>query len=185
MMSKNETNSDKNRERQRSEDFFRLFMASQRRIYTFILMLVPDCNDADDLMQEVASVMWSKFDDFEQGTNFAAWGVQIARYIVINYRRKLKNTHVHFTDKFFDGIVDYAAENTIKGERLEMLKECLKKLSDANRQLIQMHYTQELTVKRVAELTGRSVNTLYKVMSQIHDSLLQCVRRNLAAEEGA
>ena len=182
-MSYSDPEIEKSKEKVKSEDFFRLFMAGQRRIYTFILMLVPNSNDADDLMQEVASVMWSKFDDFEQGTNFAAWGVQIARYIVMNYRRTLKNTHIHFTDKFVDGIIDYAAESSVKRERLDMLKECIKKLSEANRQLIQMHYTQELTIKRVAESTGRSVNTLYKVMSRLHDSLLNCVRRNLAAEE--
>ncbi len=59
---------------QRGERFMRLLLANQQRIYGLILALVPNWNDADDIMQETSAVMWAKFDDYEAGTDFAAWG---------------------------------------------------------------------------------------------------------------
>lgn len=54
--------------------FLRLLLKSQSSIYAFILVLVHDQNDADDIMQETVTLMWRKFSTFEPGTNFTAWG---------------------------------------------------------------------------------------------------------------
>ncbi len=46
--------------------FLSLLMANQRRINSYILSVVPNFSDADDIMQETISVMWRKFDRFEK-----------------------------------------------------------------------------------------------------------------------
>ncbi|MBI9017508.1 MAG: RNA polymerase subunit sigma-70, partial [Phycisphaerae bacterium] len=56
----------------------RLFLDHQKKIYSFILMMSPNWCDADELMQETSAVMWQRFDTFEVGTNFVAWGIKIA-----------------------------------------------------------------------------------------------------------
>jgi DNA-directed RNA polymerase specialized sigma24 family protein len=50
---------------------------------------VPHVHDADDLFQNGVTVMRRKFDPFEPGANFAAWGVLIMRYEILVYRRSL------------------------------------------------------------------------------------------------
>ena len=79
----------------KEEQFMRLFLQSERRILGFILSLVPNLSDAEDLMQETCSIMWSKIDQFEPGTDFTAWGISIARYRVLTYRRKTQSAN-HF-----------------------------------------------------------------------------------------
>ncbi len=64
----------------RTLEFLRLFVQHQQEIYAYILTLVPHIHDADDLFQEGTAVMWKKFDQFESGTNFAAWGVKVMRF---------------------------------------------------------------------------------------------------------
>ena len=41
-----------------TERFLALLMSNQRRVHAFILSLVPNRNDADDLLQESIVVMW-------------------------------------------------------------------------------------------------------------------------------
>ena len=53
-------------------DFGRLFVQYQPRIYGYIRSLVADRSDAEDMLQETASVLWQKFDEFTPGTNFLA-----------------------------------------------------------------------------------------------------------------
>ena len=54
--------------------FSRLLVANQRRIYGFILTLVHDRSAAEDILQDVSALLWQKYDKFEPGTDFAAWG---------------------------------------------------------------------------------------------------------------
>ncbi|NLK41754.1 MAG: RNA polymerase subunit sigma-70, partial [Planctomycetes bacterium] len=54
----------------KSCEFVQLFLMSQRRIYGYVMTLVPNVSDADDIVQETASVMWTKFGEYEPGTDF-------------------------------------------------------------------------------------------------------------------
>ena len=93
------------------EAFMRLFLQSERRILGFILSLVPNLSDAEDLLQETCSIMWNKFEQFENGTDFVAWGISIARYRVLTFRRKVGTRRVCFNEKLLHQIADAAAEN--------------------------------------------------------------------------
>ena len=82
-----------------TENFLHLLMANHRRIYAFILGMIANRSDADDLMQETTTVMWRKFGEFEGGTDFVAWGVTIAKYRILNYRQKNRHTRIQFSDE--------------------------------------------------------------------------------------
>ena len=62
--------------------FIRCMSQNQKQIHAYILMMVHDYHNAEDLMQETAIILWQKFDDCVPGTSFAAWGIQVAQYIV-------------------------------------------------------------------------------------------------------
>ena len=51
-------------------------MRHQNRIFAYILTLVPHGADAEDIMQETASVAWEKFGTFKEGTDFAGVNMQ-------------------------------------------------------------------------------------------------------------
>lgn len=42
---------------------------------------------AEDVLQEAAAVAWIKFDQFQDGTDFAAWMARIVRYTALNHGR--------------------------------------------------------------------------------------------------
>ena len=42
--------------------FLRLFLQNERRLYAYVLALLPNRADADDVLQEASLVMWDKFD---------------------------------------------------------------------------------------------------------------------------
>ena len=84
----NKAQNDQPADSAQTERFLRHFLSHQNRIYATILMLIPNNADAEDLFQETATVLWRKFGEFTEGTNFAAWAASIARYRVLNYRKK-------------------------------------------------------------------------------------------------
>ena len=80
-----------------TNEFLRLLMANQKRIYAFILAMVPNHGDAEDLFQETVLQMWSKFGGFTRGTSFAAWGIAVARYQILNARKRHSTRQLRFS----------------------------------------------------------------------------------------
>ena len=171
-------------ESSRESQFLSLFMAHERRIYNFILALAGNYSDADDLLQEVAMVMLDKFDEFEQGSNFLAWAIQIARYKIISFRRKQNRRSILFSEKAINNIIaQYQKILERDEERIMALQSCLLKLSEEDRKLISMRYESDTTTKQVALEMGRSLKGIYQSMARIHRLLQNCIRRTLVAWE--
>ncbi len=166
----------------RTLDFLGLFVRHQQEIYAYILTLVPHVNDADDLFQDGMTVMWRKFDQFKPGTNFAAWGIQIMRYQILEYRRNLaRSKRVLMGDALFDALMDHMP--TIQDElaaRIEALRKCQALLDDRAKRIIKMRYEHNTPVEEVASYLKVSRRHVYHILGQINSVLLRCMRRTLA-----
>ncbi len=171
-------------ESSKTNEFLRLLMANQKRIYAFILAMVPNQVDADDLFQETVLLMWSRFDNFVRGTSFVAWGITVAKYQILSVRKRHSTRSILLSQAAMDLLHDEAepfAEQT--DSRIQALRKCVDKLSQRDYELICMRYRDEASVKSIAEQMGRSIQGIYKRIARIHDALLRCVRKAISAEE--
>lgn len=159
-------------------------MKYQNRIYAYILTMVPHGADAEDIMQESASVAWEKFESFSEGTDFAAWVKKIAYHKVLDHRKKGVNRHIIFNDELLHLLAQEAEQSFEQTDtRLDALRSCLRRLSQADRRLLKQRYEEGCTIKAIAERANRSVQGLYKVMVRIHDQLRRCVHYSLLSSE--
>lgn len=169
--------------RERTEQFVRLFSLHQRRIYAYILTLLPHRADAEDVLQESSAVIWRKFDQYEPNTHFAAWACGIARLEALNFRRRHRGEPLQFDDAAVEVL---AEEVESRGEELEdryrALADCLERLSPADRDLVRRRYTEQASVPRVAEQVGRPLEGLYKAFARIRRALHECIDRRTAGE---
>jgi len=166
------------------ERFLHLVTAHNRSIYAYIFSLVPDYFDADDIMQETVTFLFRRFNEYEPGTNFLAWALQVARLRVLSFFQAKKNRRLLFDQGLVDRIEADAV--TMVGQinhRLEALRYCRKKLCASEDRLLKMRYEQELPVRRIGEELGRSVQSIYRALARIHEMLLRCVRLRMAEIE--
>ena len=166
------------------QQFVSLLTANQNRIYAFILSRVPRASDADDIMQETTSTMWKKFDNFEIGTDFAKWGLEFARYMIMSFRKKQNSLNKHLSNEVLQNIEsDEDRQQGNYSDKTDALKKCMKKLNQNCQRLLFMRYDQEIPPKTIAHRIGKSVPYVYKTLARIHEVLLRCVRRTLATQE--
>jgi DNA-directed RNA polymerase specialized sigma24 family protein len=100
------------------------------------------------------------------------------------YWNKNKHSIVHYSDATVKSIEDYMARRAEKpSSDLSHLDDCLKKLSAGDVQLIQTRYSRKMTIKRMAEELGRSVQGLYSTLSRIHLMLAECIQRQRLVQE--
>ena len=111
------------------EEFLRLFLLNQRRIYSYILTLLPRAADADDLLQETSMTLWRKRGEFAAGTSFGAWACAVAYNLVRNFRVKHSHDKLMFDEDLLNQV---SARVTRMGHELdrqrEVLEFCLAKL---------------------------------------------------------
>jgi RNA polymerase sigma-70 factor len=165
----------------RQAEFVRLLTQHSSRIFGFVLALCVNRSDAEDVFQNTSVVLWEKFDTYEPGSNFFAWACRIAYFEALYDRRKTSRVRTLSDEAWQALAADALAITDEKEDNQEALAECLEKLSAADRDLLHQKYFLQRSVTEMAESCSRSIHSIYRALSRIHDSLLECVRRKLAA----
>lgn len=166
-----------------NEEFVRLLLIYQKRVYGFILTMVPNFSDAEDVFQQVVMIMCRRFNEFQAGTNFLAWAIQIARYELYNVRKIKRRSFIYFSSETMETIFQETCSRLSQmDQRVGFLEECLKKLDKADRGLVSRRYEEGLKIKDIAEQSGLSVHNLYRGFNRIHLFLRHCVNTQLEGE---
>ena len=165
---------------QAQREFVRLWTRDARRVFGFVLTILPHREDAEEVLQETGITAWEKFDEYELGTNFRAWASRIAYFKVLEHRRSAGADRIVFSLALVDAIdATFEEESPLLELRREALHGCVEKLSPQDRQLIQLRYEPEATITQVATTVGRSNDAIYKAIRRIHASLFDCIERVL------
>jgi RNA polymerase sigma-70 factor (ECF subfamily) len=172
----------------KSKLFLRLFLQNERRIYAYILTLLPHRADADDVLQDASLVMWDKFDAHHPPDDFAAWGCRIAYFKILDFFKKSGRCRVRFNQPMLDRLAESAVEHagTLQLDaRREALSGCIDKLNPRDRDLLARRFAEGATTQSAAAQVGRSVEAVYKALAKIRLALFECVSRSLAQEGNA
>jgi RNA polymerase sigma-70 factor, ECF subfamily len=160
-------------------EFVRLFSRDQGRLFRYVVALVPNLQDAEDVLSETTVTLWREFGHFEQGTNFFAWARRIAHFRAQEFYRARSR-------RLPDEVLEALAAETEKREmevdpRLLYLAECRERLPASDHDLLQRRYVENVPVQDMARQLGRPVNSVSKSLGRIRRMLLECVSRKIAA----
>jgi RNA polymerase sigma-70 factor (ECF subfamily) len=170
-------------EHDRHHRFLRGFAAQEPANRAYVRRLVPSRADADDVMQEVAVVLWEKFDQFRDGGDFRAWAFGVARFEVLAWLRDKGRDRLVLAED----VVELIAEESAHEEpRLAMqraaLEDCIEKVAPDQRELLMQAYQPDSRIQDVAGASGRTVAGFYQWLHRMRRLLLDCVKRQLTKE---
>lgn len=167
--------------RKREEEFVALFAANQRKLHAYILAMVIDANAAADILQETNIVLWQKFDQFEPGTNFFAWGREIARLAILKYRKMTSRRIVPVDPLRLEELASRFSQevDTNQHDKHMALETCLEKLRPNDHKLILSRYASGLPVFTIAEKLDRTANSVAQSLCRIRRALVECTKRQL------
>lgn len=163
-----------------------LLNGCERGLYAYILGLVGNFADADDLDQIVKLQLWREFGKYEPGTDFGAWARTLARYQVMAHFSSKKRSRAQYASEVIKLLADdLAVEAEQFDRRAYALEECLKSVSDSNRDLLRRVYTDGAAVNQVARDSGRPVDQLYKILSRTRRFLHDCIQKRICQGDTA
>ena len=140
--------------------------------------------DVDEIVQEVSLIAWRKFDQLKNVDEFPQWACVIARYRVLEFRRKRYKDRLVLSQNVFGLLMDEALHETdLQQSRMDHLERCLKKLPDANRRLVKAAYQPGASIDEIARSAGKQANSLYQQLWRLRQILKNCVENALLAEQ--
>lgn len=171
------------------EEFVALLVRHDRRLRGFIATLLGRIADIDEVLQNVCLVAWKKVDQFcYQGASadeeFVRWICTIARYEIMTYRRTEDSSLLLLDASLMDRLAEMQiAESSYIEDRYKALVGCIQRLRPRDREMVRQRYEANLSAHDLAAAFEVGVNAIYKALTRIRATLLECVQRRLSREE--
>jgi len=151
-----------------------LYARHSVRVYRFVLRLIRNEASAEDVVSEVFFQVWRNAGEFEARSEVSTWLLAIARYKALSMLRV--RTYEQLDEEAASEIVDESDDPEVamqKSERSAMLHRCLKTLTPAHREVIDLVYYHGKSVAEVGEIIGASPSTVKTRMFYARKQLAQ------------
>jgi RNA polymerase sigma-70 factor, ECF subfamily len=132
-----------------------LYARHNVRVYRFILRLTGNQSLAEDLVSEVFLDVWRQAEGFEAKSQASTWLLAIARYKALSALRRRTDDQL---DEQMAATIEDTSEDpetvVYTKDRNTIVQKCLKQLSPAHREVIDLVYYHEKSVDEVAKIVG-------------------------------
>jgi RNA polymerase sigma-70 factor (ECF subfamily) len=169
----------------RVQQFLRLLAKHERRLRGYILPLVPNWADAEDVAQEVRIRLWEQFDSYDPAKDFGAWACTIAYYQVLTYREKRSRRRQLISSESLELVAKTVVAMSDELESAQRaLADCFEKLPKAKRDLLTYYYSGKHTMREIAARLGRTFDATRNAILRTRMALRDCVKAKLDKEDG-
>ena len=156
-------------------DFLKLFLKIQPAVRSYLLSLLRNGVDADDVFQEVSLVLWERFDDYDDRHPFLNWAFGIARNHVARWRRAAPRARAWLPPEVEEKLAVTTAELEDElAPRRTALRNCVDKLGAHARELLELRYEKLWSLQKIAEARGMTLNAVNKALGKIRKALSDC-----------
>jgi len=154
-----------------AEDFDAIVRRHQRRVHRFLLMLLRDADEADNLTQECFLRAYQNRSTFRGESSLETWLLRIAANLARDHAR---NRKAGFWKRLLgldgddnDGIADQVSTNEASPEQALLAREDVRAVWDAANQLSQqqravflLRFVEEMELTEIASALGLQVGSV-------------------------
>ena len=151
----------------------------QNRLYRFLLRLVRDRSEAEDLFQQTWIHVTEKIRRFDPSRNFDAWLFTVARNLAIDHLRHVRPASLDqpVSEESQETALDRLPahepaplERILENERASRVVTALDELPFAYREVMTLRFEEEMKIEEIAQVLGIPLST---VKSRLRRSLEQ------------
>lgn len=144
------------------ESYGILFERYQHLVYRAALMMLGDCDMAQDVLQETFLIGYKNLERLKNPSSFAPWIAGITKNVCRGLRRARKDLAVSLDYLAEIGIEPKAPDQTNhhNEERLSGIKKTISKLPDKYREIMELRYTEGFSCKKIADFLNLSMSAV-------------------------
>lgn len=175
-----------------SKAFAELVRLHQANIRYFLARFTSDSSVVDDLSQEVFLTAYRKLPDFKNDSTFSTWLHGIAKNKALHFLRSESRRKAREKKSFEASLMEWKA-NALEGENpdeqevyLELLEECLGKLTPEGKDVIEQYYFQAKSSDEVGDQLNKGGGAVRMMLVRLRRALLKCVtKKKKIMDEGS
>ena len=152
----------------------------QNRLYRYLLRMVRQPSEAEDLFQQTWLRVVEKVRSFDGSRNFDAWLFTLARNLTIDHLRRIRprtldeplidSAHGETAADRIPSKDQTPLDHTLAAERRMQISEAMMGLPVIYREALTLRFEEEMKIEEIARVTGVPVST---VKSRLRRSLEQ------------
>ncbi len=153
--------------------FANLIRKYEQEVHAYALRRIGDFHIAEDMTQETFLRVHQNLKTLSDPTQFRRWLYAIVNNLCIAWHRKnrlqtqpLEETHISEieTEVYSRYVATEQAKTSVEAQR-DLVEKLLAKLKESDREVIALHYFEEMTSSEIGEHLGVSENT---IKSRLH-----------------
>ena len=153
----------------------------QEQVHAYAYRKTGDFHIAEDITQETFLEAYQNLAKLRDSAKFSTWLFAIANYLCIAWFRKnqsmskllRENYTVHTETDTYSLHVALENERDAAEAQRELVQKLLSKLKERDRQLIRLHYFEEMTSAEISNYLGVSQNTIKSRLQRARQRLKQ------------
>lgn len=152
-----------------------------RPVYSLIIQLVSNHEDAEELTQDTFMKAFRKLDAFKYDCSFSTWLYRIAYNTAISATRKKRMVFPALDEAMFGNIPDETVDAFFENDNEEMLQKLEKAIDYLNpeeKALITLYYLEEKSVGDVASILGLTVDNTKVKLFRVRKKLYGWIKSN-------
>lgn len=145
-----------------------LIRRHQKRVYSYIYLLVKKQDVAEDIFQEtfIKVIKSLKEGKYVDANRLVSWILRIAHNLIIDHFRREKQSKMISKDDYETDILNHSqySEKNIEQEVvfeqvISDVRNLIDQLPDDQKEVVMLRYYADLSFKEIAEQTNVSINT--------------------------
>ncbi|HSY59221.1 MAG TPA: sigma-70 family RNA polymerase sigma factor [Terriglobales bacterium] len=164
----------------------------QNRLYRFLLRLVHDKSEAEDLFQQTWVHVAEKIRHFDPSRNFDAWLFTVARNLAIDHLRRVRPASLDqpvSEDESQGTAVDRLVANdpapldrVLANERATRLGTALDELPIGYREVMTLRFEEEMKIEEIAQVLSIPLSTVKSRLRRSLEQMRQSLETRYAGE---
>jgi RNA polymerase sigma-70 factor (ECF subfamily) len=170
------------------ERFSDLFFAHSADLRAFVGALVRTRGAREDVLLEVAQVLWEHIDDYDRSRPFGRWARSVATNKILLHQRMDPAFPARLSPEAILAVAvawDVAeVRDGVCGrpEEIAALARCLRQLPDRSARLVHQRYAEARPVQSIAAMGNSTPEAVYQSLGRLRQRLAACLAEQLKTE---
>ena len=166
------------------ERLTRLWLEAEPAVRAFVFAAISSFSDAEDVVQKVALTVARRFHEYDTGRSFEAWVIWLAKSRVIDHYRVAGREKLVFSESLLDQLGhSLVTRQTAKSDRAAALEQCIEKLPEKSRQLLELRYEDGASAEEMAASLKSSAGSVRVMLHRIRNLLADCIQKEMRKGE--
>jgi RNA polymerase sigma-70 factor (ECF subfamily) len=157
-------------------DFSRKLTALQRPLYAYILTLLPNRTEAEDILQETNLILCRKAGEYDPEGHFQGWAFNIARFQVMGHMSKHKRSKLYFSPDIIENLAEEAVDSIQMDLSRRALQVCYELLPKHMKAMAKLRFREDKSLLEISRILKRPMGSVSATLHRIRLNLISCVK---------